>query len=60
MNSALIVALDVPTLKEMEEALDRLPDRIEWYKVGLEIFCAEGPEILAPLKARNKKIFLDL
>ena len=60
MNSALIVALDVPTLKEMEETLDRLPDTIEWYKVGLEIFCAEGPEILAPLKARNKKIFLDL
>lgn len=60
MNSDLIVALDVPTLKEMEETLDRLPDSIEWYKVGLEIFCAEGPEILAPLKARNKKIFLDL
>jgi len=60
MNSALIVALDVPTLKEMEETLDRLPDSIEWYKVGLEIFCAEGPDILAPLKARNKKIFLDL
>jgi len=60
MDPALIVALDVPTLKEMEETLDRLPDTIEWYKVGLEIFCAEGPEILAPLKARNKKIFLDL
>ena len=60
MTPALIVALDVPTLKEMEATLDRLPDSIEWYKVGLEIFCAEGPEILAPLKSRNKKIFLDL
>jgi len=60
MDSALIVALDVPTLKEMEETLNRLPDSIEWYKIGLEIFCAEGPEILAPLKDRNKKIFLDL
>lgn len=60
MNPALIVALDVPTQTEMEKTLDRLPDSIEWYKVGLEIFCAEGPEILAPLKARNKKIFLDL
>ena len=60
MEPALIVALDVPTKKEMEETLARLPDSIEWYKVGLEIFCAEGPEILAPLKARNKKIFLDL
>jgi orotidine-5'-phosphate decarboxylase len=60
MNPALIVALDVPTAKEMEEVLNRLPDSIEWYKVGLELFCAEGPSILEPLKRRNKKIFLDL
>jgi len=60
MNPALIVALDVPTAKEMEEALDRLPDTVEWYKVGLELFCAEGPSILEPLKKRNKNIFLDL
>ena len=60
MKPALIVALDVPTLKEMEEVLNRLPDSIEWYKVGLELFCAEGPAILGPLKKRNKKIFLDL
>ncbi len=60
MNPALIVALDVSTAREMEEALDRLPDTIEWYKVGLELFCAEGPSILDPLKQRNKKIFLDL
>jgi len=60
MKAALIVALDVPTVKEMEKALDRLPDTIEWYKVGLELFCAEGPAVLEPLKKRNKKIFLDL
>jgi orotidine-5'-phosphate decarboxylase len=60
MKPALIVALDVPTIKEMEEVLGRLPDSIEWYKVGLELFCAEGPAILEPLKMRNKKIFLDL
>ncbi|MDD3276585.1 MAG: orotidine-5'-phosphate decarboxylase, partial [Kiritimatiellales bacterium] len=60
MTPALIVALDVPTVKEMEEALNRLPDTIEWYKVGLELFCAEGPSVLDPLKKRNKKIFLDL
>jgi orotidine-5'-phosphate decarboxylase len=60
MNPILIVALDVPTAKEMEETLDRLPDMIEWYKIGLELFCAEGPAILDPLKQQNKKIFLDL
>lgn len=60
MNPSLIVALDVPNQQEMEAALERLPDTIEWYKVGLELFCAAGPEVLEPLKKRNKKIFLDL
>ncbi|MEI7850541.1 MAG: orotidine-5'-phosphate decarboxylase [Kiritimatiellales bacterium] len=60
MKPVLIVALDVPTIKGMEEVLNRLPDSIEWYKVGLELFCAGGPAILEPLKERNKKIFLDL
>ena len=50
MKPALIVALDVPTIHEMEDALNRLPDSIEWYKVGLELFCAEGPAVLEPLK----------
>jgi orotidine-5'-phosphate decarboxylase len=44
----------------MEKAVHRLPDSIEWYKVGLELFCADGPAVLEPLKKRNKKIFLDL
>jgi len=56
----LIVALDVPSAEKMEEKLQELPDFIEWYKVGLELFCAEGPAVLEPLKRRNKKIFLDL
>lgn len=60
MKAELIAALDVPTLAEMEAKLQTLPDCIEWYKVGLELFCAEGPAVLEPLKKRNKKIFLDL
>ncbi len=61
MNKAeLIVALDVPNAAAMEETLQAMPDFIEWYKVGLELFCAEGPAVLEPLKRRNKKIFLDL
>jgi len=61
MNKAeLIVALDVPNAEVLEAKLQELPDFIEWYKVGLEIFCAEGPAALEPLKKRGKKIFLDL
>lgn len=61
MNKAdLIVALDVPNAQAMEAKLQEMPDFIEWYKVGLELFCAEGPAVLEPLKKRGKKIFLDL
>ena len=61
MNKAdLIVALDVPNAEAMEAKLQEMPDFIEWYKVGLELFCAEGPAVLESLKKRNKKIFLDL
>ncbi len=56
----LIIALDVPNAEAMEAKLQELPDFVEWYKVGLEIFCAEGPAALEPLKRRGKKIFLDL
>ncbi len=59
-KAEIIVALDVPDAAAMEEKLRAMPDFIEWYKVGLELFCAEGPRVLEPLKRRGKKIFLDL
>jgi len=59
-KAELIVALDVPDLASMEATLERLPDVIGWYKVGLELFCAEGPAVLESLKRREKKVFLDL
>mgnify|MGYP001326222113 FL=1 len=60
INKDLIVALDVPNKKELINTLNRLPDIINWYKVGLELFIAEGPEILKILKSFGKQIFLDL
>ncbi|HEY5621390.1 MAG TPA: orotidine-5'-phosphate decarboxylase, partial [Pontiella sp.] len=59
-KAELIVALDVPNAAAMEKKLEEMPDFIDWYKVGLELFCAEGPAVLEPLRKRNKKIFLDL
>ena len=60
INPEIIVALDVPNKKLMEQTLDRMPNSIKWYKIGLELFCSEGPEILTSLKNREKSIFLDL
>jgi orotidine-5'-phosphate decarboxylase len=60
MAAELIVALDVPSSKEIPTIVDSLPQEITFYKVGLELFCAEGPAALEPLRAREKNIFLDL
>jgi orotidine-5'-phosphate decarboxylase len=60
MKPEIITALDLPTSRAMRELLDKMPPELEWYKLGLELFCAEGPSALAPLKELDKNIFLDL
>ncbi len=56
----LIVALDVSTSREIAYIAEQLPAEIMWYKIGLELFCAEGPASLDALRALGKNIFLDL
>lgn len=60
MPPQLIVALDLPSSQELGALLQSLPREILWFKVGLELFTAEGPRSLAPLQAQGKQIFLDL
>ncbi|MBE9202572.1 orotidine-5'-phosphate decarboxylase [Synechocystis salina LEGE 06099] len=55
----VIVALDVPDLPKAIALVDRLPG-VNFWKVGLELFVGAGPGILAELKERDKRIFLDL
>ncbi|BBA79996.1 orotidine 5'-phosphate decarboxylase [cyanobacterium endosymbiont of Rhopalodia gibberula] len=55
----VIVPLDVPNLTEAITLLDKLP-QVSFWKVGLELFAATGPNILTILKERKKRIFLDL
>ena len=56
----LIVALDVPTAVEALELTDKLGDQCRWIKVGMELFYAEGRPLIAELRDRNFRIFLDL
>jgi len=56
----LIVALDVSSGKEVARVVDLLGDAVSFYKIGLELFSAEGPGVVAAVKSRNKKVFLDL
>jgi len=59
-RSELIVALDVAGAAEVMALIDRLPPEVTWYKIGLELFCAEGPSVVQAVRARGKNVFLDL
>jgi len=56
----IIVALDVSSAREAEAVVERIGEPVQFYKVGLELFVADGPATLAMLRQRNKRIFLDL
>jgi len=55
----IILALDGLNKNEIINFLKKCP-QIRWVKVGLELFCKEGPEIIKILRIMEKKIFLDL
>lgn len=59
-QAELIVALDVPDLASVLRAVDTLGDAVSFYKVGLELFSAEGPLPVIKLRERGKRVFLDL
>lgn len=56
----LIVALDVPTTVDVIRTVDQLGSAVSFYKIGLELFSAEGPDVVRAVKGRGKKVFLDL
>ena len=56
----LIVALDVQTRAEAEAKVKLLGDSVGFYKIGLELFTAEGPDVVKAVKDFGKKVFLDL
>jgi orotidine-5'-phosphate decarboxylase len=56
----LIVALDLPTREAAIAAAKGLQKRCEWVKVGLELFVAAGPAVVAELRQMGFKVFLDL
>ena len=60
MKPQLIVALDVPASDRILPIVRALPQDISFYKVGLELFAAEGPTVIDVLTREGKKVFLDL
>lgn len=60
-SDRLIFALDLPTVQEALEWVDRLGEAVSFYKVGFQLFMAEGYwGLVEELKRRGKKVFVDL
>ena len=56
----LIVALDTPTKREAIDVCESLMPEVDFFKVGLSLFCAEGPGIIEAIKELGALVFLDL
>jgi orotidine-5'-phosphate decarboxylase len=59
-ENKIIVALDVATKEKALEILGKLRDRISFFKIGLQLYIAEGPEIVRAVLSTGAKVFLDL
>ena len=60
MGKDVIVACDFASAEQTFAFLDRFTGRKPFVKIGMELYYAEGPEIVRQIKARGHKIFLDL
>ncbi len=60
MKRDVIVACDFPGKDETLNFLDKFKEEKPFVKIGMELFYAEGPEIVREIKKRGHKIFLDL
>lgn len=60
LEQRLIFALDMASRREAKEWIDRLKDRVRFYKVGLQLFLDGGFEIVDWIISQQCKVFLDL
>lgn len=60
MGKDVIIACDFADKETALSFLDKFEDRKPFVKIGMELFYAEGPQIVREIKARGHKIFLDL
>ncbi len=56
----LIIALDVSRASEAQKIVNQVGDAASTYKVGKQLFTAEGPQVVRDLVASGRKVFLDL
>jgi len=56
----IIVALDVPTKREALELVEKLSGQLSFFKIGLQLYTAEGPEVVRAVLSTGCKVWLDL
>jgi orotidine-5'-phosphate decarboxylase len=59
-RSRLIVALDVSSGADAQSIVQQVGDSAQTFKVGKQLFTAEGPQLVRDLVASGRKVFLDL
>ena len=60
MGKDVIIACDFKNKQETLDFLDLFKEEKLFLKIGMELFYAEGPDIVREIKSRGHKIFLDL
>ena len=56
----LIVALDVPSAAQARQIVQTIGEAATTYKIGKQLFTAEGPQVVRDLVSSGRKVFLDL
>ena len=60
MGKDVIIACDFASAEQTFAFLDQFTEKKPFVKIGMELYYAEGPQIVRQIKARGHKIFLDL
>lgn len=60
MGKDVIIACDFSSAEQVFNFLDKFTGKKPFVKIGMELFYAEGPQIVRQIKERGHKIFLDL
>ena len=59
-RNPIIVALDYESPAEASALVSRLGDRVDFYKIGMELYAAAGMAFARELRAQGKNVFLDM
>jgi len=60
VSNPIIVALDVASPGEALALIEKTGDAVEFYKVGMELYAASGPDFVRQLVSAGKRVFLDM